>query len=317
MAHYVYRYGGLNVQTTEKLLNIQPIRFPTPLVDVNIVFDPAHSFPLHPDGVLINRAFIVPTISWRLWFHEDVGYSLLVEFPADQLVYISVNPAGDTIHAGWTAGVPFETVISHVFGNGFALVLQLRGITALHASAVVVNEQAVLFLGRTGVGKSTVCAAFAQRGYELLTDDFAALVELDGAICVQSGFNMLRLWDDTLAALQSTEATVMLRDPLRNKHFQNVDSQHRDQAVPIAGIYLLTYQCDEAVRLHGMTAVDALLRHVYLKRISRGAQRQRSLDILSRLAQQAFIRQIGRVDDLKMLPQRVQFILNDFMQSAS
>jgi hypothetical protein len=49
--------------------------------------------------------------------------------------------------------------------------LHLRGITCLHASAVMVDDEVVAFLGPSGSGKSTVAAAMASRGYPFMSDD--------------------------------------------------------------------------------------------------------------------------------------------------
>ena len=49
------------------------------------------------------------------------------------------------------------------------------GYEPLHATAVVVDGEAVAFLGDCGYGKSTLGAAFLARGFPLLTDDVLAL----------------------------------------------------------------------------------------------------------------------------------------------
>lgn len=71
----------------------------------------------------------------------------------------------------------------------------------LHGGAVLIGGQAVLFLGNTGMGKSTLTASFARAGHGLLGDD-AQAVRLDGGVAqVRAVAPGLRLLPDALAAL--------------------------------------------------------------------------------------------------------------------
>ncbi|MFI5205937.1 MAG: hypothetical protein ACHQVK_03270, partial [Candidatus Paceibacterales bacterium] len=54
------------------------------------------------------------------------------------------------------------------------LLLKNSGI-GLHASSVLINKKAYIFLGDSGAGKSTLSAALAQRGFALLSDDWTYL----------------------------------------------------------------------------------------------------------------------------------------------
>ena len=60
-------------------------------------------------------------------------------------------------------------------GTARLLLAQLSGAIGLHASAVDVGGQAIVFVGRSGQGKSTLAAAFVARGAKLLADDAVLL----------------------------------------------------------------------------------------------------------------------------------------------
>ncbi|MCP4397035.1 MAG: hypothetical protein GY801_07015 [bacterium] len=49
--------------------------------------------------------------------------------------------------------------------------LHQRELLPLHGSAIKVNDGVCVFVGLSGNGKSTVAAAFRQRGYQVLADD--------------------------------------------------------------------------------------------------------------------------------------------------
>lgn len=62
-----------------------------------------------------------------------------------------------------------------VIGNLMASVLTLAGETALHASAVAINGAALVFLGNSGMGKSSLAALCCAHGADLITDDLLRL----------------------------------------------------------------------------------------------------------------------------------------------
>src|SRR5436853_7875447 len=72
-------------------------------------------------------------------------------------------------------GVPPAVVREFVRGPVAAARLRQQGLLVLHASAVTINDRAVVICGGSGWGKSTLAAALHRRGHRLLTDDFAAI----------------------------------------------------------------------------------------------------------------------------------------------
>ena len=82
-----------------------------------------------------------------------------------------------------------------ILGTAFGILLHQREQIVLHASAVRVNGQAILFCGPSGAGKSTLAAALAQRGYRLITDDFCTVtVTAAGTPVIHPDGRQLKLW---------------------------------------------------------------------------------------------------------------------------
>jgi predicted ATPase len=74
-----------------------------------------------------------------------------------------------------------------------------RGLLTLHASAVEVDGRCVLFAGESGSGKSTITAAFHDRGYRIVTDDISVVrFKEDGNPVVNAGHRRVKLWVDVL-----------------------------------------------------------------------------------------------------------------------
>src|SRR5258708_3332580 len=81
------------------------------------------------------------------------------------------------------------------------VLVRLRGVTCLDASAVAIEDRWVAFVGPEAAGKSTTAAAFARQGYGVLSDDIVALVERDGAFHVMPAYPHLCLWPDSVKML--------------------------------------------------------------------------------------------------------------------
>ncbi|MBF0543817.1 MAG: hypothetical protein HQM08_05260 [Candidatus Riflebacteria bacterium] len=74
-----------------------------------------------------------------------------------------------------------------------ASALSLQKIPILHGSALVIDDRAVIFAGKSGVGKSTLSAVLAQEGMALLSDDLIALNICETGVEVQPGYPRLKV----------------------------------------------------------------------------------------------------------------------------
>lgn len=103
-------------------------------------------------------------------------------------------------------GVATGDISIFLLGTVLGILLHQRGQIVLHASAVRVNDKAVLFCGPSGAGKSTLAAALAQRGFPLVADDFCAVtVSGAGAVIVQPDGRNLKLWAHAIQKLDLAE----------------------------------------------------------------------------------------------------------------
>ncbi|UVO55778.1 hypothetical protein [Sphingomonas sp. SUN039] len=96
---------------------------------------------------------------------------------------------------------PESDVRAYLLGSALGALLHQRGLLPLHASAVVIDGQAIAFAGTSGAGKSTIALHLNRRGHPLLCDDICA-VDTSGSIpMVWPGLCNLKLWGKTLAAV--------------------------------------------------------------------------------------------------------------------
>lgn len=81
-----------------------------------------------------------------------------------------------------------------------AVLWHQRGLLPLHASAVSVDRNAVVFAGPSGAGKSTFAAVLSRRGHPVLADDIAIIDPK--TVLLFAGQSRLRLWKETLNHLE-------------------------------------------------------------------------------------------------------------------
>ena len=67
-------------------------------------------------------------------------------------------------------------IAGRIAGTVWTALLLQRGIVPFHASAIEFEAGAVLFLGRSGAGKSSLLGALLKRGHAMLADDVAGVV---------------------------------------------------------------------------------------------------------------------------------------------
>jgi hypothetical protein len=88
----------------------------------------------------------------------------------------SIDPAAGTISVSGAGGEDWE----HRLGTtAVPLLLAERGDLVLHASAVLIEDRAVLFCGPSGRGKSTLALIASSAGHPVLSED-GAVIELGG-----------------------------------------------------------------------------------------------------------------------------------------
>ncbi len=147
--------------------------------------------------------------------------------------------------------------------------LAALGRHVLHGSSVSLGGQAVLFLGASGAGKSTMAAAMIAAGAELVTDDAAPLVVgADGTILVVPSQTNLRLHEHSAQVLGEVElgpamadwSAKRLLDPRRN------DLATASMPVPLVAVMALEASDDDGPALVGLTdseVFEALARNSF------------------------------------------------------
>jgi hypothetical protein len=167
--------------------------------------DPAVNLHMHesPSGDLSGPKILTYTSEYldptgqpalRIWKSADGRFLHLVYFDGTQFW---MDYKGTDLWAQWPDNLTIEDTATYLLG----LLLRLRGVTCLHASAISVGERAIAFVGSEGAGKSTTAAMFAQKGCPVISDDVVALTERQGAYYVFPAYPYLSLWADSVTVV--------------------------------------------------------------------------------------------------------------------
>ena len=153
-----------------------------------------------------------------------------------------------------------------------AALLQQRGATTLHASAVETDAGAVLFMGRSGSGKSSLLAALVERGYAMLADNVTGVVlDAGGGAVALPAFPCVQLRADALDELDWWgRAREAMREGL-DRYLVAVE-RFRDAPLAVDTVCVLGVHHREVIEVDTVPATGAfrwLCRYTYRKRYLR------------------------------------------------
>lgn len=245
------------------------------------------------------------------------GEWLHLETP--QGVSFAFTPDGSEARCVAPAGTDPALLESMAVGPFFSFLVWLRGGQALHASAVLVDGQAVAFCGVSGAGKSTTAAQFVRLGHPLITDDVMAW-RWDGDAClVQTGPTRVKLWPDSAAVVQ-TEAVGDLPRVYGqvDKRIVNLptDAALAATGYPLSCIHLLTPSADRARDLSATEAFVALKEHCRDDAILPPELRARQFEELARLVRTVRVRRVPAHSGLDRLDEFARSLLADIRARA-
>lgn len=213
-------------------------------------------------------------------------------------------------------GVPVSEVRLAVLGPALALLLHQRGLTVLHASGVVMDGGAVLFLGNSGWGKSTSAAAFYAQGYGMVADDLIPL-QFNNSLkpMVYPGFPQLRLSPEVAAVLGATTGP-WTGGPEQKCHLR-AEWGFPKHPVPLQRLYVLAEGENLAIEsIRAPEALIELVRHTYRIDLLHPLKGSANFSNCAHLVRQVPVRRLQVPRSLAALPDLVQLVKADLQEAA-
>ena len=232
----------------------------------------------------------------RIW---KAKHGTFVRMAYDDGTQFWLDRPRENIWATWPDHLSFESTIAYLTGPVLGVLLRLRGVICLHASAVAIEDQGVAFVGSAGAGKSTTAAAFSKLGCAVLSDDIVALEERDDAFCVVAGHPQVCLWPESVKMLYGNAEALPRFNPEWEKRrltLGNEGMRFESRALPLQVIYLLgDRRPDLAPSVEVMRSQAALLdlvANTYANKILDREMREREFHVLGRLASAVPMRRV-------------------------
>jgi hypothetical protein len=234
---------------------------------------------------------------------------------------------GARIWIRWPKTIAESDILSYLLGTIMGIVLRVRGVVCLHASAVAVNRRAIVFVGNAGAGKSTTAMALGRLGYPIISDDIVPIYEDAGVTYAQSGYPRMRLRQPSLPMLSDLNSDL---PPLpRNEgqgrlHFELISSGYQFQSdpLPIGALYLLADRNEDPHAPHvepvsPLAGIMGIVANTYATRFLDKSMRSQELHELSQLMNQVAVRKVHPHQDPSRLAMLCKVILNDISSRAS
>jgi hypothetical protein len=223
------------------------------------------------------------------------------------------------VWATWPGTASLENTTAYLLGPVLGLLLRLRGVACLHASAIAIEDRSVAFVGAPGAGKSTTAAAFARQGFGVLSDDIVALAETAGDFQALPGCPYLRLWPESVKMFHdSPEALPRIIPDGEKRLFALGNERTRFQSGPLqlGAIYFLGERRPDPApyveTLRAQAALLALVADTYGNKILDRDQRAQEFGVLSRLVEKVPIRRVFPHNDSSRIGNLCRIIREDF-----
>lgn len=304
---------GLGLRLNVELAGLAGLE-PTDVTDVEITVGPLPmqvppgiepfytSADLDETGQPLLRAWRCPPAGdYRLAFSDGTAAALTAD--------------GRRVWAATPPGSSLEDTGSYLLGPILGVVLRLRGIPCLHASAVAVDGRAIALVGASGAGKSSTAAAFARLGLPVLSDDVVALRTVGDRFWVQPAYPRVRLWPESVAGLYGSAEALPRIAPGWDKRGLDLGGRFQREPLPLAAVYWLGPRDPGATVVEPLRPAEALLHLLtesYATHFQDQALRAQEFQQLGRLVERLPVRRLRSGDGLSRIDERCAAILADF-----
>ena len=232
----------------------------------------------------------------------------------------TISPDGHDVQFLSAPGVDAESLIAYLLGQVLSFPLLSFGFEPLHATAVVVDGEAIAFVGDCGYGKSTLAAAFVARGMPVLSDDLLVIEPLNGRWIAHPGIPRLKLFPQVAGRLLGPHpAGVPMNGHTPKLVLPLAQGQAVLQPVPLRALYTLAEPRDEPTSV----AIEAVQGAAAFMEVTRAAFNLQVLDpprltnqfaFARRVAAEVPIRRLSYPRSFDLLPSVCEAILADRSQ---
>lgn len=307
-----YRMYGLALKS-HVTLSCLPDIAPSPH-EVELVRGPIELFAQARKGTLLKWA----STDWFHYQRLDNGSDYL---RWKGLCEFLVSTDGRQIAYLPSKGIPHETFQTYLISQALSFSLLKLGMEPLHATTVVVKEQAIALLGNSGDGKSSLGAAFLQAGHKILTDDLLVIKEDESGkgFLAFPGPPRIKLFPNTSQCLFGTQVMGIPMNQRTKKQIIPLNSsQYSQSPTPLRAIYILRRPSKPHAikgvttrRLPSHRAMLHLISNTFNHMVVNPGRLTRQFHQAGQLASTLPVKSLSYPRNLKRLPEVLEAITSD------
>ncbi|MCK9372316.1 MAG: hypothetical protein M0P91_03905 [Sulfuricurvum sp.] len=205
-----------------------------------------------------------------------------------------------------------QSVCLYILGSCIGAIMHQRNQLILHGNAIRIGDKSIIFVGASGKGKSTLAAAFYQRGYEILADDLAVI---DSQNRVLPSYPQIKLWKDS-ADQMAINTSDLERIRLQiSKYNYPIEAGFCKIALPVNTIYVLhTHDKEEFLfeEVYGLHKMPIIRNQTYRLGYVKAPQTQKAhLANCARIAQKIRVVRVTRPERGFKLQELIERIIED------
>ncbi|HVZ61261.1 MAG TPA: hypothetical protein VG892_10800, partial [Terriglobales bacterium] len=214
-----------------------------------------------------------------------------------------------------------EVVFTYLLGHVMSYCLLARGIEPLHATSVLINGSAIALLGNSGSGKSTMAAAFLERGYPLITDDVLVLEFKGQEVLAHPSLPRIKLLPESADAFLQGKRSMPMNKFTHKMIFPLKGEQHIAQPAPLAALYLLPPRSSHSSKItmrrtSGRASFLPIIQNTFNTTVRTPLRLKRQFEFANRLITAVPVKRMSYPKRLELLPAVIDAILADLSRGT-
>lgn len=188
-------------------------------------------------------------------FHFDIGQGYFYLRIAEVGQYLISNQNKITVDPAPNADP--GNIRLYLLGTIMGVLLSMRGYLPLHGSGIATTSNCALFLGESGIGKSTIAAAMSRFGYSIITDDICAIaIKKEGQLFVNPAYPQIKLFADSANHLKIHPQSLKKISQDRNKFKVQIPNNFQRTPLPLSEIFILNRNKDNTIKIEPITGIQ-------------------------------------------------------------
>ena len=134
--------------------------------------------------------------------------------------------------------------LSKIINHGIGYSYYQRRKLALHGSAIKVKKNAILFIGESGTGKSSILASFS-KNFQCLSDDTIGLDCNDEEVSLHPGINYFKVDKAIADEIKINKEKIMINDDRHRSFYKS--GNIFDRSIVVKSCYVLRWGNDDII----------------------------------------------------------------------